>query len=101
MIMTKRDIVTMVILSLITFGLYLLYWTVVTKNELNRAGGNVPTAWLFIVPFANFYFIYKFCQAFATIVLHDENQTVPYFLLFCLLMPIAAIIFQLQMNKAA
>lgn len=99
--LTKRDMVTMIILMLITCGLYLIYWTVVTKNELNRMGAQIPSAWLFIIPFANFYFIYKFAEAFAAIVLEDENQTVAYFLLLALLMPIGAIIYQVQMNKAS
>ncbi len=99
--LTKRDIVGMVILLLITFGIYLIYWTVVTKNELNKLGAQIPTAWLFIIPFANFYFLYKFAQGFTTIVFKDDSQTIAYFLLFIFLMPIAPIFYQIQMNKVS
>lgn len=99
--LTKRSIPAVVILSLITFGIYIIYWTVVTKNELNRLGADIPTALLFILPFANFYFMYKFAQGFTAIVLKDEGQTVAYFLLFVFLMPFAPAIYQVQMNKVS
>ncbi len=96
---TKRDITKMILLLIVTLGLYLIYWAFVTTKELNQLGARIPTALLFIIPFANFYFMYKFAAAFAQIVVKDEKQTVAYFLLLALLMPIGAVIYQVQMNK--
>ena len=52
----KRNPVLVVILILITVGLYGIYWIVKTKEEINSVGGEIPTAWLLIFPFANLYF---------------------------------------------
>lgn len=50
--MKPRSPVTVLLLSLVTFGIYALIWQVQTKDEMNatyRAG--IPTAWLLLVPF--------------------------------------------------
>jgi cytochrome bd-type quinol oxidase subunit 2 len=62
--MTKRSPVTVVILSLITFGIYALIWQVQTKNEMNRAyGAGIPTAWLILVPFVGaLYWLWKWSE---------------------------------------
>lgn len=99
--LTKRNIVGMIPLLLLTFGIYLIYWTVVTKNELNRLGAQIPTAWLFIIPFANIYFLYKFAQGFTIVVFKDDSQTIAYFLLFLFFMPLAPIFYQIQINKVS
>jgi hypothetical protein len=60
--MQQRSPVAVFALSLITFGIYSLVWQVKTKNELNKLGGEIPTAWLLIVPFANLYWIWKYSE---------------------------------------
>src|ERR1041385_7505631 len=57
--MTKRSIVAVVVLSLITFGIYNLYWQVKTKIEMTERGADIPTAWLIIIPIANIYWLWK------------------------------------------
>ena len=49
-------------LSLFTLGIYAFVWHVKTKNELNKLGAQIPTAWLLIVPFANLYWIWKYSE---------------------------------------
>jgi hypothetical protein len=51
--MKNRNVVAVVLLPFVTFGIYSIYWEVVTKNELNAQGAQIPTAWLLIVPFVN------------------------------------------------
>lgn len=60
--MTQRNPVAVVLLSLVTFGIYLVYWTVKTKNEMNRRGAGVPTAWLLLVPLVNIWWYWRYCQ---------------------------------------
>lgn len=49
--MKQRSVVTVVLLSVVTFGLYFLIWSVQTKNEMNqRHDAQIPTAWLIWVP---------------------------------------------------
>ncbi len=60
--MRNRSVVAVVLLSLVTFGLYDLYWFVSTKRELNERGAEIPTSWLLIVPFVNIYWAYKYFE---------------------------------------
>ena len=61
--MKNRNLVTVVLLSIVTFGIYEIVWFVKTKGELTRQGGDIPTSWLFFVPIASIYWLYKYCMA--------------------------------------
>lgn len=52
-VMEKRSPIGVFVLSLVTLGIYSIYWLVKTKGELNQRGASIPTAWLIIVPFVN------------------------------------------------
>jgi cytochrome bd-type quinol oxidase subunit 2 len=62
--MKNRSPITVLVLSLVTFGIYALIWQVQTKNEMNekfRAG--IPTAWLILVPFVGaLYWLWKWSE---------------------------------------
>jgi uncharacterized membrane protein YjgN (DUF898 family) len=60
--MTKRNPVVVLLLTLITFGIYGIYWEVVTKGEMVKKGADIPTALLIIVPVANLWWAYKYCM---------------------------------------
>lgn len=94
----KRDLVSMFFLTLITFGFYKVYWLVKVKEELNKAGAEVPTAWLLIVPLANIYFVWRFAEAFANKVTKDNNA-VAFFALLIFLPFISMLILQNYINK--
>ena len=96
----KRNPAFVIIFSIITFGLYTIYWAVKTKNEINSLGADIPTALLLIIPIANFYFWYKYADGFSTYVKKD-NKGILWFLLYFLLPPVAMIIFQVELNKLA
>lgn len=50
--MKKRSPLAVVLLSLVTFGIYDLYWLVVTKKILNeKTRHHTPTIWLLVVPY--------------------------------------------------
>lgn len=95
----KRNPVFVLIFSIITFGLYAIYWAVKTKNEINSLGANIPSAWL-LIPMAHFYFWYKYAEGFSTYVKKDNNGIL-WFLLYLFLSPVAMIIFQVELNKLA
>ena len=54
-----RNIFLVYLFSIITLGIYAIYWVVSTKNEINSFGAKIPTAWLIIVPIANLYWMYN------------------------------------------
>ncbi len=77
----KRNIFLVYLYMIITFGIYQIYWLVSTKEELNTLGAKIPTAWLIIIPVANLYWYYKYCEAFGALVKKDNN-TILWFLLW-------------------
>lgn len=67
--MTKRNIVTFILLSLFTCGIYSIYWAYVTSEELNKVEKSTPDLMNFILAFLLgivtcgiflFYWEYKF-----------------------------------------
>ena len=60
--MKNRSLVAVVLLTLITFGIYGIVWEVKTKGEMVRLGADIPTALLIIVPIANLWWAYKYCM---------------------------------------
>lgn len=95
-----RNIFLVYLFSFITFGIYALYWTVSTKNEMNRLGASIPTAWLIIVPIANIYWTYKYCEGFSVNVKKDNN-TILWFVLYLFVGIIMPAIIQSELNKLA
>jgi bacteriorhodopsin len=95
-----RNIFLVYLFSFITFGIYALYWTVSTKNEMNRLGAAIPTAWLIIIPIANIYWMYKYCEGFALYVKKDNN-TILWFILDLFVGIIMPAIVQSELNKLA
>ena len=96
--MKQRSPAALFFLSLITFGIYALVWQVKTKGELNRLGGNIPTAWLIIVPLANLYWIWKYCEAVEK-VSNGEISAVLALILMLLLSIVGLAILQSEFNK--
>ena len=53
----------LVFLSQLLLYIYMIYWLVQTKRELQALGADdIPTTWLYIVPLANIYYIYKYAE---------------------------------------
>jgi len=61
--MQNRSPLAVVLLSWVTLGIYSIVWYVKTKEELNELGASIPTAWLLIVPFANWYWLWRYSEA--------------------------------------
>ena len=96
--MQHRDPIMLILLSIITFGLYSLIWLVTTKNQMNAKGTQIPTAWLLIIPLVNIWWYWKFCEG-VEIVTNRGMETTIAFLLIYLLGPIGEAIIQNELNK--
>jgi cytochrome bd-type quinol oxidase subunit 2 len=61
--MKHRSPIAVVLLSVVTFGIYALVWEIQTKDEMNRSyNAGIPTAWLLLVPFVGaLYWSWKWC----------------------------------------
>lgn len=78
----QRNILTVYLLWIITFGIYGIVWFVKTKNEMNEAGAQIPTAWLMIIPIVNIFWLYKYCEGYATVAKKDNNPGVWFLVAF-------------------
>jgi len=94
----RRSPVAVVIFSIITLGIYLIYWIVATKEEIKSLGAEIPSAWFIIVPIANMYFLYKYCEGFSDHVKKDKMGAV-WTLLALTCFPVVPVIVQVELNK--
>jgi hypothetical protein len=57
-----RSVAKVIVLSLVTLGIYCIVWTVATKREMNARGTTIPSAWWLIVPIANIWWAWKYAE---------------------------------------
>lgn len=63
--MKKRSIGKMLLLTIVTIGIYRLYWFIKTRAEMKSiADVDIPTPWIFAIPF--FGYVFGFGLLFAT-----------------------------------
>lgn len=96
--MQKRNPIAVVIFSLITLGIYSIYWMVKTKGEMNAKGAQIPTAWLIIVPFVNIWWLWKYSEG-VDLVTNRQLTTVISFILLLVLDLIGLGIVQYYFNE--
>ena len=96
--MKRRSPILVLVLSIITFGIYALVWYVITKGEMNRRGARIPTALLIIVPLVNIYWLWKFCEGVGHVTKERMSGPVAFILLF-LLSVIGMAIIQNSLNN--
>ena len=99
-VIKQRNVFLVYLFGILTFGLYFWYWAVSTKNDINSVGGDIPTAWLLIIPIANIYWVYRYCESFANNIKKDNNHIL-WFILYILIYPIMPAIVQTELNKFA
>ena len=96
--MTRRSPILVLVLSIITFGIYALVWYVITKDEMNRRGARIPTALLIIIPLVNIYWLWKFSEGVEKVTKGGMSGAVAFLLLFFLSV-IGMAIVQSSLNK--
>ena len=94
----RRDPIMVLIFSVITFGIYGIYWQVKTKLELNDSGANIPTAWLIIIPIISIWWAWKFSEGVEQVTQGRMSGPVAFLLLFFIGM-IGGAIIQDSLNK--
>ena len=82
--MQHRNPIMVIFLSLITLGIYSLVWSVRTKNEMNAKGAQIPTAWLLIIPFASYFWLWKFSEGVEVVASKEMSAGVAFCLQFFL-----------------
>ena len=82
--MQRRSVAAVIILTLITFGIYALIWFVKTKDEMVKEGADIPTAWLLIVPIASIYWMWKWAGGVEKVTGGKQGQAINFVLVFML-----------------
>lgn len=83
--MKHRNPLVVFILSMITCGIYYLYWLVKTKGEMNRKGEKIPTAFILLIPIiGSIWWYWKYSKGVARITQGEVNGAVAFLLLFLL-----------------
>lgn len=97
--MKNRHPLAVLLLPFVTFGIYSWYWLVSTKNEMNKMGEHVPTAWIWLIPFfGGLWWYWKYSEG----VDHVTKEKMPFiaaFLLFLFLGAIGHAIIQYYFNQ--
>ena len=96
--MEKRSPAAVFILCFVTLGIYGIVWYVKTKGEMNLRGAEIPTAWLMIVPIANWFWLWKWSQGVEKVTAGSSSAGTT-FVLMILLGPIGAAVVQGSFNK--
>ena len=96
--MKHRSPLAVFFLPIITLGIYGIVWQVKTKNEMNKLGADIPTAWLLIVPFVNWYWLWRYSEGVEKVT-KGETSTVLSFVLLFLLGIVGFAILQNEFNK--
>jgi len=98
-----RNPVLVILFSIITLGIYGIYWLVSTTNELRRLTSVAPdplALLLLLIPVLNIFvwiwYYWKYSKAVEEI---SGVQAILLFLFWILLSPVSMIITQVELNK--
>ena len=99
--MNKRSIAAVILLTTFTFGIYGLVWLVKTKNEMNKLGQNLPTAWWWLIPFGMIWWQWKWAGGVEHVTRGKQSQGVAFIVVLLLSsFGIGLAIVQSSFNKA-
>jgi hypothetical protein len=99
-----RDLIFVILMTVLTLGFYYIYWTVKTKNEIKSLGCYIPSAVLAFIPIIHFYFWYQYSIGFVDCVeKQKDNSTLIILYTLCLsFIPLIGIlIIQNRLNQIA
>jgi hypothetical protein len=96
--MQPRSIAKLLILSIVTLGIYALVWMVSTKREMTTRGADIPTTWLALVPVVGIWWTWKYCGGVEHVTGGKTSQVMA-FVVLALLGVIGMAIIQDAFNK--
>ena len=104
MAVKNRNPIFVVVASLITCGIYALYWFYQTTRELgevNKSNTN-PIVWTIglFIPIVNLYFLWKYSGEAEKMMKNKHSQLI-LFLAWLVFFPIAQYLIQQEINKVA
>lgn len=82
--MKYRRPLLVLLFSIITLGIYQLFWFITTKNAMKRLGADIPTAWLIIVPFVNIWWLWRYSKGVQLVTNEHVSAIMAFWLVFLL-----------------
>ena len=98
--MNEQSVASVIVLTIITFGIYGIVWMVKTKNTMNAQGAEIPTAWLMVIPIVSIWWLWKYSEGVAEVSGNMMSAPTAFLLLFFLFL-IGMAIIQSQFNSIA
>jgi hypothetical protein len=71
----------MVLWTILTFGIYQLFWLHSTKEEMNARGADIPTMWWIIVPLVNIWWYWRYSVGVPVVTRRDDHRVVAFVML--------------------
>ena len=97
----KNSVAKVVILSIVTLGIYGLIWFVSTKTEMNKRGATIPTAWMILIPIVGGpLWMWKWAGGVEKVTNGKQSQAMAFIMVFVLSV-IGMAIVQSEFNKVA
>ena len=96
--MTKRGPASVLLLTLVTFGIYSIFWYSGTRNEMVARGAKIPGIWFMLFPILSLIFVWKWCQGVEKVT-NGSTSAVAALLLILFLSVIGMAIVQGAFNK--
>lgn len=96
--MTNKSPFMVLLLSVVTCGIYQIVWLVKAKEEMVARGADIPSSWLLIVPIANLLYLYKWSMGVEHVTKGAMSGIVALLLQFAL-GPIACMLIQSKFNE--
>ena len=70
---------TVLLLGLVTFGIYGVFWLAQTANDLKRRGGaSLPPLWQVLIPVLNLIWVWKWSAAVEEVTAGEQSQAVTF-----------------------
>jgi len=82
--MTKLNPFILIVLTIVTLGIYNIVWLARARGEMNALGANIPTTWLIIVPLANLWYLWKWSQGVEVVTKGKMGSVIAFLLQFLL-----------------
>lgn len=96
--MQQRSVVKLIVLSILTLGIYALVWMIATKREMNQRGATIPTAWLALVPVVGIWWTWRYAAGVEQVTGGKTSQVMA-FVVLALLGVVGVAIIQDAFNK--
>lgn len=80
--MTKRNPFTVWLFSVITCGIYAIYWYYVTTEQMKTRGADIPTFILLFIPLVGLFWVWKFMEGVQKVTNGKANAGSTFLLCF-------------------